>query len=209
MSRYTGPSCRLCRREGVKLYLKGDRCYTPKCALERRKTPPGQHGLARRKPSQYAIQLREKQKLRRIYGLSERQFKLSFEKAEKMKGVVGDNFMSLLERRLDNVVYRMGMAISRCQARQLINHGHVLVNGKKVDIPSYVTKPGEEVTVREKSKEMPSLKMCMEVAKTKTIPNWLSFESDNIKGKVTAIPVPEDFSDIEVNKQLVVEFYSR
>jgi small subunit ribosomal protein S4 len=137
MSRYTGPSCRRCRREGMKLYLKGDRCYTPKCAVERRKNAPGQHGLSRRKPSQFAIQLREKQKLRRTYGLSERQFKLTFARAEKMKGVAGENFISLLERRLDNVIFRLGFATNRAQARQLVNHGHVMVNGRKVDIPSY------------------------------------------------------------------------
>jgi small subunit ribosomal protein S4 len=209
MSRYTGPSCRRCRREGMKLYLKGDRCYTPKCAVERRKTAPGQHGLSRRKPSQFAIQLREKQKLRRTYGLSERQFKLTFAKAEKMKGVAGENFISLLERRLDNVIFRLGFATNRAQARQLVNHGHVTVNGRKVDIASYVTKPGELISLKEKAREIPFVQECAERAKTRLVPQWLEVNPEVITGKVTGVPGREDFSDVQVNDKLIVEFYSR
>lgn len=209
MSRYTGPSCRQCRREGVKLYLKGERCYTPKCAIERRKSGPGQHGLGRRKLTQYAIQLREKQKLKRIYSLTEGQFKLTFERAEKMKGVVGENFLSMLERRLDNTVFRLGLASSRNQARQMVNHGHVHVNGRKVDIASYITRPGEEIEVKEKSKEIPFVKECVERAKTHLVPQWLELDTEKIKGKVIGVPKPEDYADIQVNEQLVVEFYSR
>ena len=209
MSRYTGPSCRRCRREGMKLYLKGDRCYTPKCAVERRKNAPGQHGLSRRKPSQFAIQLREKQKLRRTYGLSERQFKLTFAKAEKMKGVAGENFISLLERRLDNVIFRLGFATNRAQARQLVNHGHVLINGRKVDIPSYITKPGEGVSLKEKTRSIPFVQECAERAKTRLVPQWLEVNPETITGKVTGVPGREDFSDVQVNDKLIVEFYSR
>jgi small subunit ribosomal protein S4 len=209
MSRYTGPSCRRCRREGMKLYLKGDRCYTPKCAVERRKNAPGQHGLSRRKPSQFAIQLREKQKLRRTYGLSERQFKLTFARAEKMKGVAGENFISLLERRLDNVIFRLGFATNRAQARQLVNHGHVMVNGRKVDIPSYITKPGEELSLKEKTRNIPFVQECAERAKTRLVPQWLEVNPEAITGRVTGVPGREDFSDVQVNDKLIVEFYSR
>ena len=209
MSRYTGPSCRQCRREGMKLYLKGDRCYTPKCAVERRKNAPGQHGFSRRKPSQYAIQLREKQKLRRTYGLSESQFKITFVRAEKMKGVAGENFISLLERRLDNVIFRLGFATNRVQARQLVNHGHVMVNGRKVDIPSYVTKPGEELSLKEKTRNVPFVQECAERAKTRLVPQWLEMNPETFAGRVKGIPGREDFSDVQVNDKLIVEFYSR
>ena len=209
MARYTGPSCRQCRREGVKLYLKGERCYTAKCAVERRKTPPGQHGLSRRKPTQYAIQLREKQKLKRIYGLTEKQFKLTFNRAEKIKGVVGDNFLSLLERRLENVVYRLGFTVSRKQARQLVGHGHITVNGRKVDIPSFTTKPGDVIGVKEKSIKIPFIQEGMEKSTARAVPQWLELDPEKITAKVLAIPGPEDFADIQVNEKLVVEFYSR
>lgn len=209
MARYTGPSCRLCRREGVKLYLKGDRCYTPKCALERRKAPPGAKRPARRKPTEYAIQLREKQKLKRIYGLTEKQFRLTFNKAERMKGVAGENFLSLLERRLDNVIYRLGLAVSRKQARQLVSHGHVRINGKKVDISSYITRPGEEITIREKSMQIPFIREGMEKSTAKVVPPWLEMDPEFMKAKVSGIPGKEDFADIQVNEKLVVEFYSR
>ncbi len=209
MARYTGPSCRLCRREGMKLYLKGERCYTPKCAFERRRYAPGQHGMARRKLTQYAIQLREKQKLKRIYGLTEKQFKLTFNRAERMKGVVGDNFLSLLERRLDNVVYRLGFASSRNQARQLVSHGHVLVNGRKVDIPSYTTRPGEVISLKEKTRNIPFVRENMEKVRSQAIPQWLKIDPDNFQGEVIGLPTPEDFGDIQVNEKLVVEFYSR
>ncbi|MFP4497290.1 MAG: 30S ribosomal protein S4 [Vulcanimicrobiota bacterium] len=209
MSRYTGPSCRRCRREGMKLYLKGDRCYTPKCAVERRRAVPGQHGSSRRKLTQYAIQLREKQKLKRIYNLTEKQFRLTFNKAARMKGVAGENFIGLLERRLDNTIFRLGFASSRSQARQLVNHGHIIVNGRKVDIPSYVTKPGEVISVKEKTRENPFLRESVEKSKSHMVPQWLEFDGDKLEGKVIGTPVKEDFSDIQVNDQLIVEFYSR
>lgn len=209
MSRYTGPSCRQCRREGEKLYLKGERCFTPKCAMERRKGGPGQHGMGRKKPTQYAIQLREKQKLKRIYGLTEKQFKLTFVRAEKLKGVVGENFLSLLERRLDNTIFRLGMVSSRSQARQFVNHGHILINGRTVDISSYVTKPGEEIAIKEKSSQIPFVLMCAERAKSRTVPQWLEIEPEKLKARITGTPKPEDYNDIQVNEQLVVEFYSR
>lgn len=210
MSRYTGPSCRQCRREEMKLYLKGDRCYTPKCAFERRKYPPGQHGQGRRrKPSQYALQLREKQKMKRTYGLTEKQFKLTFGKAEKMKGVAGHNFLSLLERRLDSLVFRLGFASSRQQARQLVNHGHVLVNGRKVDIPSYIARLDETVSIKEKSVKIPFLQECIERAKSRPVPKWLELDAEKFTGKVVGYPEPEDFADVQVNDQLVVEYYSR
>lgn len=209
MARYTGPSCRQCRREAMKLYLKGDRCYTAKCSLEKRNMPPGQHGASRKKPTQFAIQLREKQKLRRIYGLNEKQFKLTFEKAEKFKGVAGENFLSLLERRLDNVVYRMGFGSSRQQARQLVSHGHFLVNGRKVDVPSYIVRPGEVVTLKEKSREIPFIRENAEKTKAKTMPRWMEVDPDNNVGKITGVPSKEDFGDIQVDEKLVVEFYSR
>ncbi|MCD4782381.1 MAG: 30S ribosomal protein S4 [Candidatus Eremiobacteraeota bacterium] len=209
MARYTGASCRLCRREGVKLYLKGERCYTSKCAIERRRVPPGMHGLSRRKPTQYAIQLREKQKLKRIYGLTEKQFKLTFARAEKMKGVAGDNFLGLLERRLDNVIYRLGLAASRKQARQLVCHGHLQVKGRKVDIPSYLTKPGEEIAIREKSRDIPFIREGMEKSTATVVPTWLELDPKEMKANVIRIPGPEDFTDIQVDEKLVVEFYSR
>lgn len=209
MARYTGPSCRQCRREGVKLYLKGERCYTPKCSLERRKAPPGMHGVSRRKLTQYAVQLREKQKLKRIYGLVEKQFKLTFLKAEKMKGVAGDNFLSLLERRLDNVIYRLGVAVSRKQARQLVSHGHVVVNGRKVDVSSFLTKPGDVITVKEKGKAIPFIKEGMEKSTAHAVPKWLELDPEAVKAKILAVPTPEDFVDVQVNEKLVVEFYSR
>jgi small subunit ribosomal protein S4 len=193
----------------MKLYLKGERCYTPKCAVERRKSAPGQHGMAKKKPSQYAIQLREKQKLRRTYGVTEGQFKLTFVKAEKMKGVAGENFISLLERRLDNVVYRLGFASNRAQARQLVNHGHVTVNGRKVDIASFITRPGDILSMKEKSREIPFIRECAERAKTRLVPRWLEMDPENFAGKVLATPTREDFADIQVNDKLIVEFYSR
>jgi len=209
MARYTGASCRLCRREGVKLYLKGEKCYSSKCAVERRRVPPGMHGLSRRKPTQYAIQLREKQKLKRIYGLTEKQFKLTFARAEKMKGVAGENFLSLLERRLDNVIYRLGFAASRKQARQLVSHGHVQVKGRKVDIPSYMIKPGEEIAIREKSRDIPFIREGMEKSTAQVVPTWLELDPNEMKANVIRIPGPEDFVDIQVDEKLVVEFYSR
>ena len=208
MARYRGPVCRLCRREGVKLFLKGDRCYTDKCAMERRPYPPGQHGQMRRKKTEYALLLREKQKLKRIYGVLEKQFRRYFEEAERQKGVTGENLLILLERRLDNVIYRMGFANSRNQARQLVRHGHVLVNGKKVDIPSYLVDVGDEIAIREKSREIPFIKEAMESVSRRGIPSWLEVDPDNFKGKVKALTTREEIA-IPVQEQLIDEFYSK
>ena len=210
MARYTGPKCRLCRREGVKLYLKGERCFTDKCAFERRPYPPGQRKERVSKKTDYGIRLREKQKLKRIYGMTEKQFKRFFEEADRRKGVTGDNFLVLLERRLDNVVYRLGFASSRSQARQLVAHGHIAVNGRKVDIPSYLVRPGDVVEVREKSRDIPFIKESMEIAQRRGIPNWLELDADNFKGTVKSYPDPEELREqVPVNLQYVVEFYSR
>lgn len=208
MARYTGPVCRLCRREGAKLYLKGDRCYTGKCAIDRRGYAPGQHGQGRKKMSEYGIQLREKQKARRIYGILENQFRNYFEKAEAQKGVTGENLLRLLEKRLDNVVYRLGLAGSRVEARQLVRHGHFTVNGKKVNIPSYLTRVGEVVEVREKSRDLTRIKELAEQAARKTPPAWLEFNADQLAGKVVAVPSREEI-DIPVEEHLIVELYSR
>ena len=206
MARYTGPVCRLCRREGIKLYLKGDRCYTNKCAVERRPYAPGQHGQGRRKLSEYGLQLREKQKVRRIYGVNEKQFRRYFAEAERQKGVTGEILMRLLERRLDNVVYRLGFAASRPQARQIVLHGHVQVNGKKVNIPSYLVDIGDEVEIREKSKNLQMFQEAKEAARS--VPQWLEVDSDQLKGKVVSFPSMEDL-DIPVGAHLIVELYSR
>ncbi len=208
MARYVGPVCRLCRRQGSKLFLKGERCFTAKCALERRNYAPGQHGQQRKKLSNYGVQLREKQKLRRIYGLNEQQFRNYFHKAIKQRGVSGDNFLRLLERRLDNVVYRLGLTQSRSQARQLVRHGHVSINGHKVNIPSYSISIGETVAVKEKSKNKPFLQDAVESAKSKKVPSWLEMDYDRVQGKIVSLPVREDI-DTEVDELLVVEFYSR
>lgn len=208
MARYTGPSCRLCRREGIKLYLKGDRCYTDKCSLNRRGYAPGQHGQGRRKLSQYGIQLREKQKARRVYGVLERQFKRYFEMAERQKGVTGENLLRILESRLDNVVYRMGFASSRSEARQLVRHGHFEVNGRKVNIPSYLTKVGDVIAVREKSRGNNRIKELVEAAQQKTAPRWIQVNYDKMEGKISDLPSREDI-DIPIEEHLIVELYSR
>lgn len=208
MARYTGPSCRLCRREGLKLYLKGDRCYTDKCSLNRRGYAPGQHGQGRRKLSQYGIQLREKQKARRVYGVLERQFKRYFEMAERQKGVTGENLLRILESRLDNVIYRMGFASSRSEARQLVRHGHFEVNGRKVNIPSYLTKVGDVITVREKSRGNNRIKELVETAQQKTAPRWIQVNYDKMEGKISDLPSREDI-DIPIEEHLIVELYSR
>lgn len=226
MSRYTGPVCRICRREGEKLYLKGDRCFAisatgnkPKCAVERRAYPPGQHGQGRKKVSQYGIQLRQKQRLRKIYGIGERQFHNYFVKAESQKGVVGENFLRILERRLDNIVYRLGFASSRTQARQLVAHGHLRVNGRKVNIPSFLVKIGDQIELKMKQRAedknqekyknfLAIITATLEQGKTRTTPPWLSVEPENFKGTVTAFPAREELQ-IPVNEQLVVEYYSR
>jgi len=208
MARYTGPVCRLCRREGAKLYLKGDRCYTNKCGIDRRGYAPGQHGQGRRKPSEYGVQLREKQKARRIYGILENQFRNYFEKAERQKGITGENLLRLLERRLDNVVYRMGYAGSRAEARQLVRHGHFTVNGNKVNIPSYLTRVGEVIDVREKSRENPRIKELAEQAARRTPPAWLEVSADQFTGKVVTVPSRDDI-DVPIEEHLIVELYSR
>ena len=209
MGRYIGPVCRLCRREGVKLYLKGERCYSPKCAMERRPYPPGQHGQKRaRRPSDYAVRLREKQKLRRIYGISERQFRNLFEEASKKKGVTGSVFLGLLESRLDNVVYRMGFAVSRRQARQLVRHGHNTVNGRRADLPSYRVRPGDEIAVAEKSRNLELIRQNLEAMKGRKVGPWLSLDVEGMKGKFLRLPDREDLA-LPVNEQLVIEFYSR
>lgn len=209
MARYTGPTCRLCRREGMKLYLKGERCYTDKCSFERRPYPPGQHGRARRKLTQYAIQLRSKQTMKRIYGILEKQFKNYFVKAQKMSGDTRENLVRLVESRLDNVVYRMGFAINRRQARQLVNHGHFLVNGRKVNIPSYLLKPGDVVEVREKSRDIQPIKDSIEFNKDKNRVPWIEVDYDNYKGTYLRYPKLEEVIDLPVDVQTIVEFYSR
>ncbi|MGI9953035.1 30S ribosomal protein S4 [Moorellaceae bacterium AZ2] len=208
MARYTGPVCRLCRREGMKLYLKGERCYTDKCAIARRSYAPGQHGQERRKISEYGIRLREKQKARRIYGVLERQFRGYFERAEREKGITGENLLRLLERRLDNVVYRLGFAASRSEARQLVRHGHFRVNGRKVNIPSYLVRPGDEIEVREKSKESVKFKEIAAQAAHRTPPAWLESDAANLKGRVLALPT-RDQIDVPIQEHLIVELYSK
>ncbi len=208
MARYTGAVCRLCRREGLKLYLKGDRCYSEKCAFAKRAYAPGQHGQSRKKVSEYGLQLREKQKARRIYGVQENQFRTYYEKANRQKGVTGENLLRLLERRLDNVVYRLGFASSRIDARQLVRHGHFTVNGKKVNIPSYLISVGEVIALSEKSKSSPKFAGMNDILAGKTPAAWLELDKNNISGKVIALPNREDI-DSPITEQLIVELYSR
>ena len=199
----------MCRRENVKLFLKGDRCYSDKCAFDRRSYPPGQHGERRgRKMSDYGIQLREKQKIKRIYGLTEKQFHLFFERAERRKGITGTNLLLALESRLDNIVYRLGFANSRSQARQLVQHSHFLINGKKVNIPSYQVKVGDVVEVRERSKKIQNLQDSLDAVVRRGVPAWLDLEKDNLKGIVKGMPVREDLT-MPMQEQLVVELYSK
>lgn len=212
MARYTGPVCKLCRREGEKLFLKGARCYSPKCAIERRDYPPGEHGrlarYRRRRPSDYAIQLREKQKLRRIYGVLERQFRRYFREAERLPGLTGENLISLLERRLDSVVYRLGFADSRAQARQLVGHGHFTVNGRRVTIPSILVSQNDVIAVRPESLRKTYFKDRAEMLDSQKTPVWLRLDPDGMSGQVIALPRREDV-DVSVNEQVVVEYYSR
>ena len=209
MARYTDSVCRQCRREGIKLFLKGDRCYSAKCAITKRHTPPGQHGQSRaKKPSEYGLQLREKQKCRRAYGVLESQCRKYYDMAANMRGVTGDNMLSLLERRLDNVAFRLGFGNSRAMARQLVTHGHILVDGKKVDIPSYLVKPGQVISVRSKSRDMQHLKELREQGSKNTIPKWLELDAENLSGKVMALPQRDDI-DLTLEEHLIVEFYSR
>ena len=207
MARYTDSVCRQCRREGAKLFLKGDRCFSPKCAVVKRPTPPGQHGVSRKKQSQYGIQLREKQKARRAYGVLEGQFRSYFDKAGKMRGVTGENLLSLLERRLDNVVYRLGMGESRPHARQLVCHGHICVNGRKVDIPSFLVSVNDVITVREGSQSMENMKQLREDGNS-NVPKWLSLDAANLKGTVVALPQRDDI-DLTIEEHQIVELYSR
>ena len=206
MARYTGPSCRLCRREGQKLFLKGERCYSGKCALEKRSYAPGQHGQGRKKSSDYGLQLREKQKAKRFYGLQETQFRNLFEKAAAKKGITGENLLIMLETRLDNVVFRMGLASSRKEARQLVTHGHFTVNGKKADIPSMALKAGDVVAVKEKSTSSPKFKEIKEM--TISTPAWVTIDTQKLEGKVLAMPT-RDQIDTPVAEHLIVELYSK
>jgi small subunit ribosomal protein S4 len=208
LARYTGPSCRLCRRENLKLFLKGERCYTDKCAFERRQYPPGQHGQGRIKFSSYGEQLREKQKVKRVYGLLEKQFRLTFNRAARKRGVTGDNLIAILESRFDNMVYRLGFAASRNDARQLIRHGHFTVNGIKVNIPSSILKPGDVVQPREKSTKIEKIKESVETAKQRGVPAWLEIDVEKFEGKVVALPKRDEIT-MPMNEQLIVELYSR
>ena len=208
MARYTGPNCKMCRREGCKLYLKGERCTNGKCAFDHRSTAPGQHGAARKKVGEYGKQLREKQKARRYYGVLEGQFKHYYELAEKMDGIVGVNLLVLLESRLDNVVYRMGMAASRKEARQLVLHAHFTLNGKKVSIPSILVKPGDVIAVKETSKESAKIKALVEALPTVAAPKWIDVNAKDACAKIVAAPQRDDI-DFEIEEQLIVELYSK
>ena len=209
MARYTGSVCRICRRENLKLFLKGDRCYSDKCAFDRRGYPPGQHGQRRgRKISDYGIQLREKQKVKRMYGLSEKQFHLFFERADNQKGITGTNLLVFLERRLDNVVYRLGFVNSRAQGRHFVRHNHFLINGKKVNIPSYLIKTGDVVEIREKSRKIQALEGALDAVVRRGIPQWLDLEKENMKGMVKEFPSRGDITT-PIQEQLIVELYSK
>jgi small subunit ribosomal protein S4 len=209
MARYIGPVCRLCRREGMKLFLKGERCYSEKCAIEKRNVPPGQHGRARRaKMVGYGVQLREKQKVKRTYGVLENQFRRYFEAADRQKGVTGELLLQMLERRLDNVIYRLGFATSRAQARQLVRHGHFSVNGRKVDIPSFAVRQGDSIAVRGTSGQNPMILHAMEEVKGRGIPEWLMLDSATLAGRISQLPTREQIN-LPVQEQLIVELYSK
>ena len=212
MARYIGPSCKQCRREGIKLYLKGDKCYTEKCAFEGRAYPPGQHGketsFRRRKLSDYAMQLREKQKARRIYGVLERQFRRYYHEAQRRPGLTGENLLTVLESRLDNIVYRLGLADSRAQARQLVQHGHFTVNGRKTNIPSFLARPNDVVGVRPESRRAKYFKERKDLLGKREVPAWLSFDEETLDGRVLVLPTRQEI-DVPVEEQLIVEFYSR
>ena len=208
MARYTGAVCKLCRREGKKLYLKGERCTSGKCALERRSTAPGQHGAAKKKMGEYGVQLREKQATRRYYGVLERQFKNYYEEAARKEGMTGENLLILLERRLDNVVFRMGLAESHREARQLVLHAHFTLNGKKVNSPSILVKPGDVISVKESSRDSAKIKALAEALESKNAPKWLDVDKTNLTAKVVSFPAREDI-DFDFNEQLIVELYSK
>ncbi len=206
MAKYTNADCKLCRREGAKLFLKGERCSTKKCAMDRRPVAPGMHGVTRKKASEYNVQLREKQKVKRAYGLLEKQFRAYYEEAERLDGVTGENMLALIEKRLDNVVYRMGIGSSRAQSRQVVNHGHITVNGKTVDIPSYQVKPGDVIAVKENKKDNALFK---ELRGAKIVmPKWVEFDTENFTGKILDNPKREDI-DLNINEQLIIELYSK
>ena len=207
MAKYTGPDCRLCRREGCKLFLKGDKCYGEKCTFVKRPTPPGMHGQGRKKPTEYSVQLREKQKAKRIYNLTEKQFHKYYEMAEKMRGATGENMLVLLERRLDNVVYRMGIGVSRAQSRQIVNHGHVTVNGKRVNIPSYLVKAGDVIAIKENKQELPFFAE-LKNAKVNNSLKWLEFNPANLSGNIIALPTREDIV-MSIAEHMIVELYSK
>jgi small subunit ribosomal protein S4 len=210
LARYRGPVCRLCRREGMKLFLKGERCHSDKCAIERRNFVPGQHGKDRKaKLVGYGLQLREKQKVRRIFGVLEAQFRNTFEKAVKMKGITGENLLGTLERRLDSVIYRMGLGTSRAQARQTVRHGHIQVNGRKVNIPSFIVKPGDEISVRESSRNNPTILAAREATAHAPSPGWMDVDRENLKGKINSVPRRDEMTQIPINEQLIVELYSK
>ena len=207
MATYRDSKCRLCRREGAKLFLKGDRCYSGKCAFERRPTPPGAHGAGRKKVSEYGLQLREKQKTKRIYGVQEGQFRKYYEMADRMKGITGENMLSLLERRLDNVIFRMGIGASRSQARQLVNHAHFSVNGKTVNIPSYIVKAGDVIAVKENRKKDKYFEQ-IKTMKVGNMPKWLEFDPEKLEGKILALPARDDI-DSQIAEHMIVELYSK
>ena len=209
MARYTGASCKLCRREGQKLFLKGERCYTNKCSVDRRPYAPGMHGQNnRKKVSEYGLQLREKQKAKRFYGILESQFRRYYEMAIRKKGVTGENLLQLLESRLDNVVHRMGYGSSRDESRQLVTHGHFFVNGRRVSIPSYLVKPGDEIMVAESSRKSSRFKDILDITGSKVVPKWLEVDQENLKGKVVSLPAREDI-DLPIQEHLIVELYSK
>ncbi|MCL1926273.1 MAG: 30S ribosomal protein S4 [Syntrophorhabdaceae bacterium] len=208
MARYREAVCRLCRREGIELYLKGDRCFTDKCAIKRRGYPPGQHGQRRPKHSDYGVQLREKQKAKRIYGVLEKQFRNYFEKAERMKGKTGDNLLMLLERRLDSVVYKLGFTPTRRESRQVVRHGHFAVNGKKVNIPSFLVRAGDVIELCEKSRKIPNLNESLDAVVRKGIPAWLELNREEFRGVVKVLPVRADIQE-PIQEQLIVELYSK
>jgi small subunit ribosomal protein S4 len=208
MARYTGPVCRLCRRQGMKLFLKGERCFTPKCAVERRPTPPGPHSQRRRKISEYGEHLKEKQKARNIYGVLERQFRKHFDVAKRQPGATGENLLRILETRLDNVVYRLGFADSRNQARQLVTHGHVTLNGRRTDIASAIVRAGDVIAVHPRSKDTEYFKVVAETLAKKSVPRWLELDAPEMRGRVATLPARQEI-ETNVNEQLIVEFYSR
>jgi len=211
LARYTGPVCRMCRREGMKLYLKGERCHSEKCAIDRRNVPPGQQHRRGRRPkvSNYGLQLREKQKARRVYGVLERQFRIYFEKSAQAKGITGENLLGMLEQRLDNVIYRMGFGTSRSQARQLVRHGHVRVNDRKVNIPSFQVKQGDVVEIKETSRKNPTILAACDATAHQPAPSWIEVDRETLKGKVIGTPKRDELVQIQLNEQLIVELYSK